>query len=330
MQPAPAPRHVRAVTSAYVEHARSYYLRVDGTPTGEHRNVASALKHIDKAIGDVQICDVSRAHLRLVRDQLVGTGRSRGYINKCLAIFRRCYRWARDADMLEANESDALSRATELQPLQPFRSSARETEPVAPVDDTLVYAILPHVSPTIGALLRLMLRTGARVGELLSLTYADLTPDEAGKIIWAMPRQHKLAHRRIPRMIPLDADCIRLLERAGLWTPLLIDSPIFESSQRPGRSLRRDSVNQAIRRACAKAFPPPPFLDADQLDAWTRQHTFCTHQIRHAVAQRVRESAGIDAAQILLGHQSIRTTERYARPSTRRLADAIKHTRSKR
>ncbi len=46
--------------------------------------------------------------------------------------------------------------------------------------------------------------------------------------------------------------------------------------------------------------------------AWDREHRWAPNQLRHAFATKIRRQAGLDAAQVMLGHADAHTTEIYA------------------
>jgi site-specific recombinase XerD len=82
------------------------------------------------------------------------------------------------------------------------------------------------------------------------------------------------------------------------------------------------SYRRAIRRACNRAFPHPTLngikakeLNDDQraaLHAWQKSHRWHPHQLRHSSATAVRQSHGLEAAQVHLGHSEADTTGIYA------------------
>jgi integrase len=51
---------------------------------------------------------------------------------------------------------------------------------------------------------------------------------------------------------------------------------------------------------------------AARLDAWREQHRFHPHQLRHTAATRLRREFGLEATQVILGHQELTTTQIYA------------------
>lgn len=64
------------------------------------------------------------------------------------------FKWAVSEELISSNVHEALSTVTGLK----FgRISARESEPVKPVDDQTVELTLPHVTPQVAVMIRLQL-----------------------------------------------------------------------------------------------------------------------------------------------------------------------------
>ncbi len=90
------------------------------------------------------------------------------------------------------------------------------------------------------------------------------------------------------------------------------------------------TYRRAIKRGCDHAFPPPaPLVQQEdestakwkkrltaeqkaELSVWRKAHRWHPHQLRHNAATELRKEFGIDAARIILGHQSAAITEVYA------------------
>jgi integrase len=107
------------------------------------------------------------------------------------------------------------------------------------------------------------------------------------------------------------------------------------------------TYRQGIEYACRRAFPLPEDLQPRQVPkttgdegetkresseawkkrhqqagtwahvlAWWREHTFTPYRLRHTAATEIRRTHGAEAAQALLRHKSIKTTEGYAKVDT--------------
>lgn len=98
----------------------------------------------------------------------------------------------------------------------------------------------------------------------------------------------------------------------------------------PNPHYDRTSYTRAVARACAIAFPAPEPLERESgesiaehkarlsdeetelLKAWRDEHRWSPNQLRHSFATRVRHKHGLEAAQVLLGHEQADVTQIYA------------------
>jgi integrase len=103
----------------------------------------------------------------------------------------------------------------------------------------------------------------------------------------------------------------------------------------PANRYNRRAYLTALKRACDRAFPLPVELaprlkdngkkesraacwkrltDAERARAraWRREYHWFPYQLRHTVAPEVRKEHGLEAAQVLLGHERADVTQTYA------------------
>jgi integrase len=134
--------------------------------------------------------------------------------------------------------------------------------------------------------------------------------------------------------------------RAARKTPLncgnvMGSNRLARPSRLPGARYTVRSYRRAIERGCDDAFPPPAELARRRVPAegrkkkstrwetpaewkarlgdrwaevvkWREEHRWHPHQLRHTAATRLRREYGIEAARIILGHQSAAITQIYA------------------
>ncbi len=236
---------------------------------------------------------------------------------------KRMVRWGVARRLIPADSAHLLEA---VEALEPERDGVRETEPIEPVERRDVDAILPHVQPTIRAMIELQWFAGMRPGEVIRMTTGQI--DRKGDVWTYRPAKHKTRRRGKTREVYLGP------EARAILTPLLKadpDAPIFsprdsvearmeerKSSRQtphtpssrarkrkrsPSRAPRllydKDSYARAIRRACNKADVP----------------IFGPNRLRHAFATRVRHhpGGGLEASQVLLGHSKADVTQVYAK-----------------
>ena len=208
-------------------------------------------------------------------------------------------------------------------PLKRGRSAARESEPVKPVADEHVDAVLPEVSPQIAAMIELQRLTGSRPGEVVLLRPCDV--DRSGDIWIYEPSDHKTSYRGHKRQVfigpkaqqiltpwlrrdvesycfsPREAEEHRNLQRrAARKTPMTPSQARRRPKLKPKRAKRERYDVAAYRRAVKYG------IKKAKVPSWH------PHQLRHNCATKLRRDFGLDVAQIILGHRSASVTQIYA------------------
>lgn len=160
------------------------------------------------------------------------------------------------------------------------------------------------------AILVLMLQTGLRVTELITLTCGDIGLG-AGAHVRCMGKGRK------ERATPIRKDSIKLLrdwlaERKGK-----ADDPLFISNR--GALLSRDAVEGIVRRHVETASQACPSLCSKRVTP---------HVLRHSAAMQLLHG-GVDRTVIALwlGHESVETTQMYIHADMRIKEKAIAKTR---
>jgi integrase len=338
---------VNEVAARFWRHAEQHYRHLDGTTTNELHDFKYSLRPLKHLYGHTAAKDFGPLSLKAVRQLMVegyehpkyGPQRPlcRGVVNQRVGRVRRMFKWAVENELVPPS---VLLGLQAVRGLQQGRSQARETEPVKPVPETFVEAILPHVRPPVAAMVRLQLLTGMRPGEVVIMRAIDL--DMTGKVWLYRPGSdqgahgaHKTAHRGQHRIIPIGPrgqeiirqwlrpdlyaflfspretmNALRLKQRQERKTkvqPSQMNRRKAKPRRKPGDRYRVGSYAVAIARACEKARVPH----------------FHPHQIRHTKATEIRREAGLDAARAVLGHRSPRITEVYAEIDVNKAAEVM-------
>jgi integrase len=243
--------------------------------------------------------------LRAVQAQMVADGLCRNVVNRRLDRVRSLFRWGVSYQHLvnEKNEPNTglLVALDTLDGLS--YGAARESKPVEPAPDDLVQATLPHLSPTVQAMVRLQSITGMRSSEICLMRGCDIDTraDATGQTWDYKPHQHKNLHRGITRTVVLGPECQRIVRpflktdvQAYLFSPSDAEHDRREAAQkarktplscgntpttdhrRKGKRAPRDHFDKAsychaVGRACRKAFPPPSHLSRLRLPAGGRK-----------------------------------------------------------
>jgi integrase len=200
-------------------------------------------------------------------------------------IIKRIFKWAVSEELAAPAVYQAVASVVGL---QKGRTTARETDPVGPVDDAVVDATLPYLNRHVRGLVEFQRLTGCRPGEACAIRRCDI--DTGGPLWLYQPPHHKTAYRGKVRTIVLGPRAQELVKE--YFTPVRSDflfNPLRASEERradraskrqskrpshvnvavasqatPRRKYRpkydRESYGLALDRACGQAFPPPDHL----------------------------------------------------------------------
>jgi integrase len=265
---------------AYVRFADTYYVK-DGVPTSETEVIRQAMKWLRKLHSKTPVAQFGPRAFKAVRQAMIDAGISRATVNGYMNRIRRCFRWGVEQELVPPSVLHGLQAVAGL---KRGRSEARETEPVRPVPQAFIDAVLPHVSPQVAAMIELQLLTGCRPGEACIIRSCDI--DTTGRVWIYRPHDHKTEHHGHKREIfigPKAQEVIRPWLRpdlsAYLFQPREAEaardaqrrenrqSPLTPSqfARRPKRNQRRAprdrydvaSYRRAIARGCEIAFDMP-------------------------------------------------------------------------
>jgi integrase/recombinase XerD len=207
--------------------------------------------------------------------QLTVVGRSASTVNVAIAALRFLF-------------VTTLAMADVMTGVRCVREKHREPDVLS---GTEVLRLLDH-APTLRhrAIFKLLYGAGLRISEALGLTVADI--DSVRRVIHVRDSKN-----RCDRFVPIPPTALEALRaywkqsRAGCREGLLFPG------EGAAASLSREAVFLAMRKAARAA------------GITKRVHP---HLLRHAFATHLVEiGTDLRTVQILLGHQSIRSTERY-------------------
>ncbi len=303
------------LVARFWKHIETYYRKPNGKPTASLYLYQAALRPLKLLYGRAQVADFGPKALRVVRNELLKTGISRGVINKYTNLIRGMFRWGVSQELVVVEVYTAL---TTVDGLRRGRCGAKEIKPIKPVPEAHVEAAQAYVSRQVWALIQLQLHTAARGGELVMMRAIDI--DTAGTVWMYGPADHKTAHHGHKRTVYIGPRAQQIIGQFMADRP--VDAYLFSPGEaqaqrraqapthrRPdqqpnphktdrvvGDHYTTDSYRRAIERACRKAGVP----------VWT------PHRLRHNAATFIRREYGIEAAQIMLGHARADVTQIYA------------------
>jgi len=212
---------INDLAAAFLEHARTYYRKSDGQPTGEYHEFRAVIRHLVHFHGQTPIEKFGPKALRAWRDLLTKpltythcmTGKtvqhrgwSRPMANKQTNRVKMIFKWGVSDELVPAAIYQALAT---VRGLAAGRTDARETQPVKPVAETHVQSIYGQLPRPIEAILKLQLLTGARGGELCIMRAIDIDMSAA---VWVYrPATHKTQWHGHEREIMLGKQCQEII-----------------------------------------------------------------------------------------------------------------------
>jgi integrase len=226
---------------------------------------------------------------------------ARSYVNDAVARIKGMYKWAVSEELVPPSAYHALET---VRGLKRGQTSARETPKKAPVPLKYVAAILRHVRPVVRAMLRVQTLTGVRSE---SICYAVPEQFDRSGEIWLWRPKHKTENLGKELIIPIGPRCQRVLRKwldeakpgAFIFSPRTISA-----NRKYNRHYETQSYCTAVVRGIRKANRSRK--PDDQIPHWT------PHQIRHLKGTTVNDAYGIEAAQAILGHDSMNATKIYS------------------
>jgi integrase len=223
--------------AAFKRHARTYYVDVVGNPNTEYKNYATVMQRLGTAYGRTLACEFGPLRLKAFRQSLIERRLSRTHVNHSINRVRHIFKWAVENELVPASVIDALRCVAGL---RYGKSDVKETEPVRPVPDARVNAVLPHVSPQVKAMIELQRVTGMRSGEVCRMRGCDL--NTSGNVWTYTPASHKTMYRGHSRIVYLGPKAKEIL---GHWLRSNTQEYLFQP--REAEEFRRQ-VQQARRK----------------------------------------------------------------------------------
>lgn len=335
-RPLPSPISVNELLLQYWEFAEQYY-RKDGQPTKELRGVRESIEPLADLYGLTPANDFGPKSLKAVRQHMIERGWARGLINQRIGRIKRVFKWAVGEELVERSVFHGLQAVTGL---RKGRTEARETEPVTPVPDEHVDAVLSFVSPQVSAMIQVQRLTGMRPGEVVVMRPVDI---DRGDAVWIYePADHKNEWRGHQRVVPIGPKAQQILIpflvgralEAYLFSPAQAEEwrhanrPAYQGRQRktkeyPSEVRRRKRLSEQRKTKKSKRQKRERY----DTDSYRRAISYGIkraakasveipkwhpNQLRHSRATEIRKQFGVEAAQVVLGHARADVTQVYA------------------
>jgi integrase len=338
---------------AYWRHAEGYYVK-NGKPTSQLARIKLAFKLLKRLYGHTQARHFGPLALKAVRAAMLEQGWCRGFTNQAIGCIKRLFKWGVENELCPTGVFHGLQAVAGL---KKGRTEAREMEPIRPVADEHVDAVLPFVNRAVRAMIQVQRLTGMRPCEVVIVRPCDI--DRSRGQTWVYrPESHKTEHHGIKRIVFLGPQAQDILKPflagrapgAYLFSPreMMEERWVLLRSQRkskvqpsqlsrkkrkprrqPGGHYLVSSYEHAITIACKRAdnAARQKAIECGMSEAKAAETIFVPHwapnQLRHAKATEIRRAAGLDAARVVLGHRSPQVTEIYAEIDASKAAEIM-------
>ena len=239
--------------------------------------------------GDKLASAIVPSDLARYREMLAERNLSIYTVNQRIEQIKRVFRYAVEVGLVDVKvyqalqvvENAKLSRHKGLRP--------PKKRPPVPVE--FAVRVINTIRPIVRDLLLLQLYTGARPGEINRMRKRDLNT-EGDVWIYEMKEHKTIEKTGESQLRYLGKRCQQILaERIRL-----LNDNDYVFASRTGKPITAKEVARQLTLAC------------DRMGV----ERFCPYQLRHTAGTIGRQIAGLDGAQALLGHSSVRMTENYA------------------
>lgn len=235
--------------------------------------------HIEAAIGNIQLNQITSAMLSDLMLKIKGENRSNATVNRSRALLSSIFNLAFEREIVGQTPMSRVKKLVERNHIERYLSDDELKRLMQILANHTTYGIENQI---IVGIVEMLLLTGARKGEVLNLKWNDL--DESNHL-WKL-NENKSGK---PRIIQLNTEAQLIIRKMSRKYQFVFANP---ASGLPFNDIRK--TFQKI-------------LEAAQIE------NFRIHDLRHNFASMaVNNGCDIYVVQHLLGHASPATTQRYA------------------
>ena len=269
-------------------------------------------------------------------------GYTRQGINQVMKQVNKIWQWGIGREIVTESQAQRLR---EVRSLRAGQTAAKDNPKRALVTEQEFDKVSQHLTNVVADMIRLIWFTAMRPDEVCRMRPFDIVREDSECWIYIPGRDagvcgdHKTAYRQRVRAIPLTGKAREILQvriqdygtKDYVFRPAdavreMMDgrfalrvTPIEQGNRagsnkkphpmiKPGSRYGKNSLNNAVKRACERASVV----------------RFTPYDLRRSAATRVRAILGKDAARLLLGHVSTDTTEIYLLDEVREAIEVAK------
>jgi integrase len=321
---------VAELAAAFLDHAKA---TLESSSYAHYRTVIGDF--LLKLFGDdTSVDNFKPSSLKLVRQELILSQRFcrrliNSYIRQVVAVFT----WGVEEEYVQPNTELALKAVKSLPEGYPGTFENEEREPVP---DEVVKRTLPFMPPTLRAMILIQRLTGCRPSEIFNMRVGQIDKTTDPDLwLYRLPKHKTAKKTKRKKVIPLGTQEQSLIAPylEGKEAEMAVFSPRTAMQERnaekrtnrktkisPSQAARnearatkprryrefydKNSYRKAVEYAIEKGNRVLP--ESEQIPHWT------PYQLRHQAATALEIAGNIEDSMVLLDHESVETTKRYA------------------
>lgn len=287
LRPAAEDCTIAELCREYVVWADHYYCKPDGTHTTSYGEVLIAVRALRKGYSRMAANEFGPKKLKAIRSGWERQGLSISTVNGRAAIIVRIFKWGVAEELVDAETWRALTAVPGLR--EGRSTTAKPSRRIPPVDIEVVGRTLPHLSPTVQAMVKLQLATGMRPDEVCRIRIADM--DMSDKDVWLYrPAWHKNKWRQTgtggkhERVVRLAGEAREIIQ------PLLLNRPIDKPLFSPADSVQWHREQRAKKRKTPIGQGNKAGTNKKSKPKWVPREQFSSCEYRHAIQKGCRKA----------------------------------------
>ena len=329
----PAPRQLaQSITVGHLAVEYGKYVKTKhGDGANEWKQVQLVLREVRATYGHLEAAEFGPIRFENYRQSLIDQKLSRGVIKRKSNYVLKMYQQGVKFELIPPELWQRLLA------VGPVEMKVKPKPKRGAVALEIVKKTQDQLTPILSDMVEIHRLIGARPTEVCTMRPCDI---DRSKDVWVYtPASHKTEHHGHSRKIAIGPQAQAVLApylfrdpQSFCFTPREAYDQHYEqrnqnrktpmnqgNRQRPRKPKSfkpcydKDSYRRAIKRAALRAFPIPEEIEAspERVKEWKFAYVWLPNQLRKSAATIARKQMDLETAQIVLGHSSKKTTERF-------------------